>query len=513
MKSIFRFDIGTQESLKKIFGALLINPQMIEDKELAEYKYDVQKQALGLFLTDFPVNIFFNEYYFIYQVFKESKVRLFSPEQLKSLIYYNQSDILESPYIELKVFGRVDNSVILSDTEKIEAFTEDIIEKVTELTNLKVSFIDFESACNHYLDVYKTQLMQNTANTMSIIMQPDGYIEEQKRGKKRFWQGIDDCVEYFTIQRSKINVLEDDSKVGGYTVIDNDYALQENSLDTNNDNDTESILDYGIKEIDDVAGKMRRGNLINIMGITKGGKTTFATYLTERALRQGLNVCIWSLEGTIKERQTIIESLCAFNLENDSCRVDRNTIYSRNYHNNRERQAIANARTVLASPQYGNLTYINSTAYVEDWEDVLLEHYRRVNAFDVLIFDSPVLILSRYGMGKVERISETIIKLKSFLVNKVNAVGIMTSQLKQEHIDKMRSKNNETIDVTAGGDSAETTRTPDEVIGLFSTKIERSNGQIKLYNIASRHHDTFQDFYVGCDLGIGNFYSKPELNE
>ena len=116
-------------------------------------------------------------------------------------------------------------------------------------------------------------------------------------------------------------------------------------------------------------------------------------------------------------------------------------------------------------------------------------------------------------MGKVERISETIIKLKSFLVNKVNAVGIMTSQLKQENIDKMRSKNNETIDVTAGGDSAETTRTPDEVIGLFSTKIERSNGQIKLYNIASRHHDTFQDFYVGCDLGIGNFYSKPELNE
>ena len=52
MKSIFRFDIGTQESLKKIFGALLINPQMIEDKELAEYTYDVQKQALGLFLTN-----------------------------------------------------------------------------------------------------------------------------------------------------------------------------------------------------------------------------------------------------------------------------------------------------------------------------------------------------------------------------------------------------------------------------------------------------------------------------
>ena len=122
-------------------------------------------------------------------------------------------------------------------------------------------------------------------------------------------------------------------------------------------------------------------------------------------------------------------------------------------------------------------------------------------------------MLSRYGAGKVERISEGIVKLKNLISTKLNCLCIMTAQIKQEHIDKLRAKPNETIDITAGGESAEVIRTPDEVIGLFSSKLERSNGQMKLSNVASRHHETFSDFYVGCDLAIGNFYSNPELNE
>lgn len=512
MKNIFNFDLGTQESLKKIFSTLLVNPEIIDNKEIAEYKYGVYQKSLGLFLSKFPINIFFNEYYFIYQVFKESRVRLFSSEQLNSLVYYNQKDILDSPFIDLGLDGKLDNGVTLTDSEKIEAFSESLVEKVYELTKTKVSYIDFESACNHYLEVYKNTLMQNTANAMAMIMQPDGYIEYLKRGNKRHWQGLDDCNEYYITQKTKIEQLDDDNKLG-YTLIDNDYSIKENSLDLNKDNDVESILDYGIKEIDDVATRMKRGNLINIVGVTKGGKTTFATYLTERALRKGLNVAVWALEGTVKERQAIIECLCAYNLENDPIRVDRKDVLERTYKSNRERQAIANSRTVIASSKYGTLSYIDGSAYVEDWEDVVLDHYKRVNAFDVLVFDSPVLVLSRYGMGKVERISEVIIKLKRLLANKIPAVGIMTSQMKQDYIDKLRSKPNETIDVTAGGDSSETIRTPDEVIGLFSSKLERASGQMKIYNVASRHHDAFQDFYIGCDLGIGNFYSKPELNE
>ena len=39
MSEIMAFDIGTQESLKKIFATLLINPKIIDNHLIAEQKY------------------------------------------------------------------------------------------------------------------------------------------------------------------------------------------------------------------------------------------------------------------------------------------------------------------------------------------------------------------------------------------------------------------------------------------------------------------------------------------
>jgi hypothetical protein len=512
MSEIMTFDIGTQESLKKIFATLLINPKIINDEHIAEVKLETYSKGIGLFLHKFPVNVFFNEYYFIYQTFKKSTIRIFSKEQIASLIAQNQRDILSSPYINITTSGGLMNGGTLSDGERIELFTEELCDLLDELTKEVVSYDEFESACNQYLITYRNQYMLQTSNAMSMIMQPDGYIEKLKGHRTKHWQGENDCAEYYTYRRAHLAQLDEDKRVSSITV-DEDYALKENNMDAGGEEDGEALLDYGIKEIDDFAQVMRRTHLVNIIGITKGGKSTFSNYLVERALRKGLNVAVWALEGSIKERQAVIESLCAYNLENDSRRVTRNEIMSRNYSSNDNRQAIANARTIIASPQYGNLTYITGTAYVEDFESVLIDHYTRVNKFDVLVVDSPILMLSRYGAGKVERVSEGIVRLKNLISTKLNCLCIMTAQIKQEHIDKLRSKPNETIDVTAGGDSAEVTRTPDDVIGLFSSKLERSNGQMKMSNIASRHHEAFPDFYVGCDLAIGNFFSNPELNE
>lgn len=512
MSEIMAFDIGTQESLKKIFATLLINPKIIDNDVIAEQKYEIYTRSIGMFLHKFPVNVFFNEYYFIYQTFKQSTIRIFSKEQIASLIAQNQKDLLSSPFISIATTSPVLNGGALSDSERIELFTEEMCDLLDELTKVVVSYDEFESACNHYLTVYRNTYMLQTANAMSMIMQPDGYIEKLKRSRTKHWQGEDDCAKYYTYRRAHLAQLDEDKRVSS-VVIDEEYANKENNKDAGGEDDGEELLDYGIKEIDDYAPVMRRGNLINIMGITKGGKTTFASYLTERALRKGLNVAIWSLEGTTKERQAIIESLCAYNLDKDSRRVPRNEILSRHYSSKENRQAIANARTVIASPEYGKATYITGSAYVEDFESVLIDHYTRENKFDVLIFDSPILMLSRYGAGKVERISEGIVRLKNLISTKLNCLCIMTAQIKQEHIDKLRSKPNETIDVTAGGESSEVIRTPDEVIGLFSSKLERSNGQMKASNVASRHHETFLDFYMGCDLAIGHFFSNPELNE
>ena len=103
-------------------------------------------------------------------------------------------------------------------------------------------------------------------------------------------------------------------------------------------------------------------------------------------------------------------------------------------------------------------------------------------------------------------------EMKNFLANKLKrpALGLMPAQLKQEVVDYLRRNPDETIDVTAGGESAETVRTPDEVIGLFSSKEERDNNIMKIYSVASRHNGSFQDFQSRCYLECCFFLSQDD---
>lgn len=174
---------------------------------------------------------------------------------------------------------------------------------------------------------------------------------------------------------------------------------------------------------------------------------------------------------------------------------------------------VAGAKQIMAtSEQYGRLSFIEGTAYVEDFLDVIEAHYENENQFDVLVIDQLVNVMSKKGKGKVERISEAYMETKNFLANRLKrpALGIMPAQLKQDVVDFLRRNPDETIDVTAGGESAETVRTPDEVIGLFSSKEERDNNIMKIYSVASRHNGSFQDFQARCYLECCYFLSQDE---
>ena len=171
----------------------------------------------------FPVNVFFNEYYFIYQTFKQSTIRIFSKEQITSLIAQNQKDLLSSPYISIATTSPMLNGGALSDSERIELFTEEMCDLLDELTKTVVSYDEFESACNHYLTVYRNTYMLQTANAMSMIMQPDGYIEKLKRSRTKHWQGEDDCNEYYTYRKAHLAQLDEDKRVSSI-VIDEEYA-------------------------------------------------------------------------------------------------------------------------------------------------------------------------------------------------------------------------------------------------------------------------------------------------
>jgi polynucleotide 5'-kinase involved in rRNA processing len=102
-------------------------------------------------------------------------------------------------------------------------------------------------------------------------------------------------MDYYYDRMKVIRNLEGQRGIQSF-VYDGAYLQEEK-----NKNLGEAVLEYGIAELDAVKAKMRRGNMICIMGPPKGGKTTFTTYLVECALHAGLNVAVWPLEGTPHE--------------------------------------------------------------------------------------------------------------------------------------------------------------------------------------------------------------------
>ena len=69
----------------------------------------------------------------------------------------------------------------------------------------------------------------------------------------------------------------------------------------------------------------------------------------------------------------------------------------------------------------------------------------------------------------------------------------------------MRDKPDEDLDVTAGGESAETIRTPDYVLGIFATPEEKRNAKCKFYCVATRHSQSFETFEAHADYGACYF--------
>lgn len=512
---IFTFDFGVEDSVERIFAAIISTTTDTENKELLQKKTQAYRDCIGKFISKFPINIFFNEYYFLHAVITQLKVPYFTLSQLKSLVHSNINLIVTSPYIDLNEIAETKYNASATIDEKAEVFYELLVEKVNKLSNIYVSPEEFTSSCEIYLGAYKDEYVTHVANRMSMIMQSTGMDEKLKRGGFKHWQGREDAMKYYTSKMMFLDELNEDMSIKS-VVIDQDWVQKENDLDNSDQEDDKAIIDYGIKELDEKCGKCRRTQMIELMGAPKGGKTTFAGYMLERCLEAGLNTAVWALEGKKEEWLALVECLMVAKLPNgEARRLDRGKVINRVFASQADRQAIASARQMMIDPKRGKLSFIEGSAYIEDFIDTLQSHYDNVNQYDVLIVDSPVNLLSKWGKPPVECISSGYMLLKNFIANRIKK-GVLcfcTAQMKQTAIDNLRKNPTETIDVTAGGGSAETIRTPDEVIGLFSSKNERNQGQMKIYSVASRHHANFEDFYIGCDLQCGLFFSNPELNE
>lgn len=544
------------ETLKKIFGAVIIGDMSTQDANY-ESKSKIVQMCVPRFLNTFPINVFEEEYAFFYMLLTKIKVRALTSNQLGQIIEKSKDLLYENPCFSFDKYV-TSNGNQLTKGEKLEYFKIHVSRLSQELSNMMVSEEEFDSSCKLYLKYYKDKFKKDTLTNCFMIMEEEGYVEKQPNGKKQQLKGIEDCDKYWNSRASQLRALDGEKRVIEYA-LDDKWELEEMQREVDGNSD-EGILDTGIIEIDEKIKSFRRSNMVAILGPPKGGKTRFTNYLVERALEKGLNVCVWAIEGTSEEwianqialmtrkkgdgitllKEGITLEQASRMLPEDKYQplydkkgniikgkykiigYNSKDILEKEYQNDVMRQKCNIARAEMVNStnkdgvQRGKLSFIQATAYIEDFVDVLQNHYDTINAFDVIVMDQLINVLSKDGKEKITRISEAYMKMKDFITNKMERkpLALIPTQLKQEVVNRLRqdTTGNETIDVTAGGESAETIRTPDEVIGLFSSKEERRNNVMKIYSVASRHSENFEDFYCHCELGCCYFESDSELN-
>lgn len=505
------YTAGIEESLNKIFSGVLIG-EIKKDNALYNDKIRNTVVCLNRFIATFPTNIFKDEYAIFYEILITFNAKSFTSVQLDSIVENNRDLILDSPYVDLSRFAMVTDDRQSSDDEKIEAIKMELSDKLVELSNRFVTEEEFNSSCIIFIDWFKNQFMLETTQNLTLIMSDAGFEERLHHRRSKKWQGMVDAMSYYTQRVKILNELSDENRLKT-TKLDTEWLEQE--LMREDIEDDKTLMTVGIPEIDETLGELRRSNMLGILGPPKGGKTRFSNFLVQRALSLGLNVCVWPLEGTSEEWMSM--QVASYIRRTSNLVLDSKYILQKKYKGNeKHRQVITAAKTALAtSRELGRLSFIEGVAYVEDFIDIMQSHYDTENPFDVIVIDSLVNIQSKAGRGKVERISEAYMVMKSFIANKLKrpALAIIPAQLKQDTVDFLRKNPGETIDVTSGGESAETIRTPDEVIGLFSNKNERNGNNMRIYSVASRHSGNFDDFSVGCQLQACHFYSNAELNK
>jgi archaellum biogenesis ATPase FlaH len=529
-----RYSTGIEESLTKIFGGVTFGC-LEQSHPMVKKIVSEGRINLARFRSTFLNNIFQDEYAIMYSMIVDKGLDVVTESMIEVILRNNIDLILDSPYVDLgRMLGGSIGSAehIPTNDEKAEVIISFVLQKERELSNTYVTEEEYSSAVTVFIDWFKEQYMLEISQNMTLVMSDEGLSEKLPGKRKRIWKGSKDAKEYYS---TKVKMLDNltETKASEDVVINEEWLAKSDSTSGRNKN--QRLMKLGIKEIDDYIGWMRRGNMLGILGPPKGGKTSISNYLVSEALDHGLNVCVVPLEGTkeewlskqkalrIKKDYDIsVSSKVILELDFDGKEKDSEKIEITKGDEVIEidkgaiRKIVKAAEVRMAvDEKLGRLSFLDGAMYMETLCEELDNHYNKCNPFDVVVIDSIVNIGSIASMSKSEKISNTYMNVKRYISKemKLPALCIAPAQLKQESVDFLRKHPEATIEDTDGGESAETIRTPDEVIGIFSTKVEREVGMCKLYHVASRHSANFPDFYCGSDLKCSYFYSKPELNE
>ncbi|GHU92844.1 hypothetical protein FACS1894208_00870 [Clostridia bacterium] len=460
-------------------------------------------ENLAKFSAHFADNIFQDEYSVLYELAAVRRLVTGGWDIMESVIDENREMILSAPQVNLKRGNA--NSTESDDYDAFVSLVRALYTRVCDMTFTSVT--GFTSACNGFIELFEKRYMRKVLQNMSAILNSSEPWVDFRGGRRHEYLGYNGANEYYLVERTRIDALRGAQRARQFVVgtdwlheqLDTKYQAQRKLR-------TERLCEIGIPEIDNAWAGLRRTHFIGVIGPPKGGKTTLSAFFVYKLLRAGKRVAVWAMEGSAQE-SWIDKLLIARSFEKGyelTVKDLRDGMYSAGGEKSRKLEEL-HAELTLGD----RLSFIEETGYVEDFLDVIDGHYRAYNPFDALVIDSPINLQSRTGRKKSEYLSSAYILLKDYAEHKlaVPPVVICTAQFKQDALKEARNSVEIVFDDTSGGETAETIRTPDDVLGLFGTPEQKDAHRTTLYHIASRHSALFKPLQVRADFEHSFFSS------
>ena len=499
VKVRYNYDEDDTRILEAIFAGVF-RRSSLPDERLERERID----NAAKFAAQFSDNIFQDEYAILYELATTRRLTTGDWDMMRAVIDENKELILAAPQVNLAKFA-----ADYTQSDEYDGFLSCSKAAYERICDMDFTGSEhFRSAVNMFIEVFEKKYGRQCLNVMGAIMNsPEPYVD-YRGGRRREYFGWRGANEFYTVEKLRIDALRGAQSARQF-IVGSEWIHEQidPARQAEKAKRREKLCDIGIPEIDGVWSGVRRTHMIGIIGPPKGGKTTLSAFIVHQLLKQGKKVAIWAMEGSAEESwiNKLIAARCFELNVNITSKDLADGLVGKT---EEEVRAVTGARLAIAQDEH--LSFIEETGYVEDFLDVIDGHYRAFNRFDALVVDSLLNLQSKTGRKKSEYLSSAYVLLKDYVEHKLDPAPacITTAQFKQESIKDARNSVDAVFDETSGGETAETIRTPDDVLGIFGTPLQRDSGFTTIHHIASRHTELFKKVDVRVIFGNAYFTTK-----
>ena len=450
--------------------------------------------------------LFRDENYVIFSIFNNFRGRLryinIDEEFVRLYLMRNQDLITKArQYIDISAYDEVEGSQELG-------YIAGVCKHFRRLEGLpEPTAEEFETTFEKYLIEFKAIESLKAYRTAQKIL-----TEGASVGRKKLF-GFVDSSSFIKQKLAEIEGLVDAKMGTGFT--DMVEILQEEKEETKKPT---KVSDFGaIRTLNKVYGGIYTGMFYSVLAPAKSGKSKLCARIAHTtSVQYGNNVSVWAIEGgstAFTAQMRAIHFDYTYNtgvaVQDMKFGVSQDVILKNSFMSDDLRQLESSSRLdLISNSNYGRVQYIdrpfNVETFIEDIDTSITS-----NNSKLLIIDYLQLIGSTGRYDERERIAEAYRRLLEYCKNK-NIAVFVPAQYKQEAINSLLSKADvSTSDLrTAAGGSAEVTRTPDILIGLWGSSSDLMNNRLKIISMPSRFASNFPMITLTVDFATCRFIEQ-----